>query len=68
MTTSPDYYAVLHLGPDASAGDVGRAYRSLMRRHISWGLLTKKVAWDARSWRFSLFQGSQILVGALPNY
>ena len=33
MTTSPDYYAVLHLGPDATAGDVGRAYRSLLRRH-----------------------------------
>ena len=30
---SPDFYAVLHFGPDASAGDIGHAYRSLLRRH-----------------------------------
>nr|WP_256128114.1 J domain-containing protein [Arthrobacter sp. SDTb3-6] len=29
----PDFYAVLHLGPDATGAEVGRAYRSLMRRH-----------------------------------
>ncbi|WP_157875326.1 J domain-containing protein [Arthrobacter sp. PAMC 25486] len=33
MTAAPDFYAVLHLAPDATTGDVGRAYRSLLRRH-----------------------------------
>lgn len=30
---SPDPYQVLHLGPAATAGDVTRAYRALMRTH-----------------------------------
>ncbi|MET3721352.1 MULTISPECIES: J domain-containing protein [unclassified Arthrobacter] len=30
---SPDPYDVLHLGPAATAGDVTRAYRALMRTH-----------------------------------
>ncbi|MFQ4150009.1 DnaJ domain-containing protein [Arthrobacter sp. LAPM80] len=29
----PDFYAVLHLGTQASAGDIRRAYRSLLRQH-----------------------------------
>ena len=33
MRGLPDFYAVLHLGPEASAGDIGRAYRSLLREH-----------------------------------
>ncbi|WP_287933546.1 DnaJ domain-containing protein [Arthrobacter sp.] len=33
MTGSPDFYAVLHLGPEATGAEVNRAYRSLMRRH-----------------------------------
>ncbi|RAX47109.1 hypothetical protein DQ354_02605 [Arthrobacter sp. AQ5-06] len=30
---SPDPYEVLHLGPTATAGDVTRAYRALIRTH-----------------------------------
>ncbi|RAN68802.1 hypothetical protein B5P43_36675 [Bacillus sp. SRB_336] len=33
MTALPDFYAVLHLDRQATGADVGRAYRSLMRRH-----------------------------------
>ena len=33
MTGSPDFYAVLHVGPEATGAEVTRAYRSLMRRH-----------------------------------
>ena len=29
----PDYYSVLGLDPQASPGDIARAYRSLLRRH-----------------------------------
>ena len=33
MSRSPDLYAVLHLTPEATPADIGRAYRSLLRRH-----------------------------------
>lgn len=33
MRGLPDLYAVLHLNPEATAADIQRAYRSLMRRH-----------------------------------
>ena len=33
MTDTPDYYAILHVRPDASRQEVSRAYRALMRSH-----------------------------------
>ena len=33
MADTPDYYATLHIRPDASQQEVSRAYRSLMRTH-----------------------------------
>lgn len=33
MTNIPDYYAVLHVLPQASQQDIARAYRALMRSH-----------------------------------
>ncbi|WP_426006387.1 J domain-containing protein [Paenarthrobacter sp. NyZ202] len=32
MSKQPDYYALLNVAPDASARDISRAYRSLLRR------------------------------------
>src|SRR5207249_3382739 len=33
MTPEQDHYAVLGLGPDATAAQVSHAYRTLLRRH-----------------------------------
>ncbi|MDJ0357878.1 J domain-containing protein [Paenarthrobacter sp. PH39-S1] len=33
MSGLPDFYAVLHIGPEVTAGEVGRAYGSLLRRY-----------------------------------
>ncbi|MGO4384912.1 J domain-containing protein [Specibacter sp. RAF43] len=33
MTDAPDFYAILKINPDATADEVSRAYRSLLRRH-----------------------------------
>ncbi|ELT43812.1 J domain-containing protein [Arthrobacter nitrophenolicus] len=33
MTDTPDYYATLHVRPEASQQDISRAYRALMRSH-----------------------------------
>ena len=33
MSGLPDFYTVLHIGPEVTASEVGRAYRSLLRRN-----------------------------------
>jgi molecular chaperone DnaJ len=33
MTTTPDYYAVLGIDPDATLAQVKKAYRTLARQH-----------------------------------
>lgn len=33
MSTQPDYYATLHVPPDATAREITRAYRALLRTH-----------------------------------
>ncbi|MFJ4208565.1 J domain-containing protein [Paenarthrobacter sp. NPDC089675] len=33
MATQPDYYATLGVAPTATARDIARAYRALLRRH-----------------------------------
>ncbi|MFJ6538824.1 J domain-containing protein [Paenarthrobacter sp. NPDC091711] len=33
MSTQPDHYATLHVSPDATAREITRAYRTLLRTH-----------------------------------
>ncbi|MFW0772698.1 J domain-containing protein [Paenarthrobacter nitroguajacolicus] len=33
MSTQPDHYATLHVSPDATAREISRAYRTLLRTH-----------------------------------
>ncbi|UXM92878.1 J domain-containing protein [Paenarthrobacter sp. JL.01a] len=33
MNTQPDHYGTLHVAPDATARDIARAYRALLRIH-----------------------------------
>ncbi|WP_024820006.1 J domain-containing protein [Arthrobacter sp. 31Y] len=33
MNTQPDHYATLHVSPDATAREINRAYRTLLRTH-----------------------------------
>ncbi len=33
MSTQPNHYAALHLSPDATAREISRAYRTLLRTH-----------------------------------
>ncbi|TQS90027.1 J domain-containing protein [Arthrobacter sp. TS-15] len=33
MSTQPDHYATLHVSPDATAREITRAYRALLRTH-----------------------------------
>ncbi|WP_454809923.1 J domain-containing protein [Paenarthrobacter nitroguajacolicus] len=33
MSPQPDHYAALHLSPDATAREINRAYRTLLRTH-----------------------------------
>ena len=33
VSTQPDYYSTLHVPPDATAREITRAYRSLLRTH-----------------------------------